>query len=152
MAKKKVGIFSLTCDEGCTIYLIEIFNKKLVEWLEKMQIDYFLSMKDGEKDADYDITMIEGVISTKSELEHVKDIRKRSKILIALGSCAINGMPSGQRNIFTPEQKENIKEDLAKYDYLEKCVPVKKVVKIDDEVVGCPIDEQKFIEVFEKYI
>ena len=41
--KKKVGIFSFTSDEGCTIYLTEIFNKKLLGWLEKIELVYFLS-------------------------------------------------------------------------------------------------------------
>ena len=38
MAKKNVGVFSFTCDEGCSIYLIEIFNNKLIKWLENIEL------------------------------------------------------------------------------------------------------------------
>ena len=44
--KKRVGVFSLTCDEGCSIFLTEIFNHKLLPWLEKIELVYFLSVKD----------------------------------------------------------------------------------------------------------
>jgi sulfhydrogenase subunit delta len=150
--KKKVGVFTLTCDEGCSIYLIEIFNLKLIEWLEKMELDYFLSVKDKTEIKDFDISLIEGVVSTEQNLLDVKKIRENSKIVIAMGSCAISGQPSGQRNFFSPEQKANIQPHLDKFKFLPECKPVKTCIKIDDEVPGCPIDENKFIEVFEKYL
>ena len=152
MAKKSVGIFSFTCDEGCSIYLIEIFNKKIIGWLEKIELKYFLSMKDKVEIKDFDISLVEGVISTKKDKKEIKKIRQNSKVLIAMGTCAITGFPSGQRNNFNPEQKEAIKKDLEEFDFLPKCLSVKEAVKIDDEIIGCPIDKEKFIEIFEKYI
>jgi sulfhydrogenase subunit delta len=150
--KKRVAIFSFTCDEGCSIYLIEIFNKKLVGWLEKMELAYFLSVKDKTEIRDFDITLVEGVISTARDKTEIEKIRAASKILIAMGSCAITGQPSGQRNLFNAEQAAEIKDQLKSYDYLPKCLSIKEAVKIDDEIPGCPIDEKKFIEVFEKYL
>lgn len=150
--KKKVGIFSLTCDEGCSIYLIEIFNKKLLEWLDSIEFTYFLSIKDKVEIKDFDIVLVEGVVSTKKDREEIKKIRENSQVLIALGTCAITSQPSGQRNNFKASQLKEIKDDLKTYGYLPKCLSLKQVVKVDDEIIGCPIDEQKFIKVFEKYI
>lgn len=150
--KKKVGIFSLTCDEGCSIYLIEIFNNKLLQWLEKIELGYFLSMKDHMEIDQLDIALIEGVISTQKDLDEVKKLRKKSKVVIAMGSCAVSGMPSGQRNNFSPQQQENIKRELEQFDFLPKCIPLKDAIEVDDNVNGCPINEQQFIEVFEKYL
>ena len=150
--KKKVGVFTFTCDEGCSIYMIEIFNKKLLEWLEKMDLEYFLSMKDRRDATEFDIAIVEGAITTERDLHEIKKVREMSKILIGMGNCTITGMPTCQRNNFTPEQTEAIKDDLEKFDFLEKCLPVKEVVHMDDEVPGCPMDEKKFIEVLEKYL
>ena len=150
--KKSVGIFSFTCDEGCSIYLVEIFNKKLLEWLKKIEIKYFLSIKEQQEIKDFDIVLVEGVINTKHELEEIKKIRENTKILIAMGSCSITGQPSGQRNLFNDEQKKAIKNELANNSFLPKALTIKDTVKIDDEVLGCPIDENKFIEIFEKYL
>ena len=150
MKKKKVGVFTFTCDEGCSIYLIELFNKKLIEWLEKIELVYFLSVKDKTEIKDIDIALVEGVISTKKDKEEVEKIRKNAKIVIAMGSCAITGLPSGQRNNFNEEQLSEIEDDLKKFNYLPKCLSVKQAIKIDDEIIGCPISHDKFIEVFEK--
>ncbi len=150
--KKRVGIFSLTCDEGCSIYLVEIFNKKLLEWLDKIELVYFLSIKDKVKITDLDVALVEGVVSSQKDKEELEKIRKNTKILIAMGSCAVTTQPSGQRNNFSPEKLVSIKKDLEKFDYLPKCLSLEEVVKVDDKVLGCPISEENFIKVFEKYL
>lgn len=150
--KKQLGIFSFTCDEGCTIYLIEIFNDKLMGWLEKMDLRYFLSVRD-KRDFDHlDIALVEGVISTEKELKEIKELREKTDILIAMGTCAVTALPSGQRNNFNDKQREAIAEHVEKYHYLPKTLSIKDAVKVDDEIMGCPIDEKKFIEIFEKYL
>lgn len=150
--KKKVGIFSFTCDEGCSIYLIEIFNDKLVPWLEQMELKYFLSIKDKVEIKDFDIVLAEGVISTEKDKKEIEEIRQNTKVLIAMGTCAITGQPSGQRNKFNDKQLEEIKGDLKKWNFLPQVLSIKEAVKVDDEVAGCPIDQAKFIEIFEKHL
>lgn len=150
--KKQIGIFSFTCDEGCSIYLIEIFNKKLLEWLPSIELRYFLSVKD-RADFDYlDIALIEGVASNEKEKKEIEEIRKKAKTVIAMGTCAVTGVPSAQRNNFNENQMAQIKEELEKYNYLPKALTLKEIIKVDDQILGCPIDEKKFIETFEKYL
>lgn len=150
--KKRVGIFSFTCDEGCSIYLIEIFNKKLLEWLQKMELVYFLSVKNYKEVGKLDIALVEGSIMTERDKKEIEDIRKKAKILIGMGNCAITGLPSCQRNSFNTNQLKEIESDMARFKFLPKCLAVKEVVKLDDEIPGCPMDEGKFIEVFERYL
>lgn len=150
--KKRIGIFSLTCDEGCSIYLTEIFNHKLIEWLEKIKLVYFLSVKDKTEIANLDVALVEGVVTSQKDKEQIEKIRNNSKILIAMGSCAISALPSGQRNTFTEEQQEQIQEHLEIYDFLPKALSLKEVVKVDDEIPGCPISEEIFVKTFEKYL
>jgi coenzyme F420-reducing hydrogenase gamma subunit len=151
-SKKKVGIFSFTCDEGCSIYLIEIFNKKLLEWLKKIELVYFLSVKDHTDIKDIDIAVVEGSITSEEDEKKIKNLRKNCKILIGMGNCTITGLPSCQRNSFDEKQLAEIKDEMEKFKFLPKCLAVKQVVKLDAEVPGCPMDEKKFIEIFEKYI
>jgi len=150
--KKQIGIFSFTCDEGCTIFLIEIFNKMLLSWLKKIELRYFLSVKD-KAEFDYlDVALIEGVVSNEKEKREVEEIRKKAKIVIAMGTCAVTGYPSAQRNNFNETQQKNIQDELDSNNYLPKCLLLKDFIKVDDEILGCPIDEKKFIETFEKYL
>lgn len=152
MQKKKVGIFSLTCDEGCSIYMIEIFNKKLLGWLEKMEIKYFLSIKERVEIKDFDICLVEGIVTTERDKADIEKIRANTKVLIAMGTCAMTSQPSGMRNNFNDVQFANIKERLLKFKFLPRAHPLKDFVTVDAEIAGCPVDEQKFIEVFEKYL
>jgi coenzyme F420-reducing hydrogenase gamma subunit len=117
-----------------------------------MELKYFLSMKDKVEIKDFDISLIEGVISTEKDKKAIEEIRANSKIVICMGTCAITGLPSGQRNNFSEELTKEIQDDLDKYDYLPKSLSIKEAIKTDDEIQGCPIDEKKFIEVFEKYL
>lgn len=152
MQKKKVGIFSLTCDEGCTIYMIEVFNQKLISWLEKMEIKYFLSIKERVEVKDFDICLVEGVVTTERDKADIERIRANTKVLIAMGTCAMTSQPSGMRNNFNDTQFANIKERLLKFKFLPRAYAIKDIVKVDDEIPGCPIIEEKFIEVFERHL
>ena len=150
--KKRVGIFSLTCDEGCSIYLTEIFNQKLLLWLSKMELVYFLSVKNKADFSNLDIALVEGVVTSQKDQKELEKIRSNAKILIAMGTCAMSALPSGQRNTFTPEQQEQIKDHLEIYDFLPKALALKEVVPVDDEIPGCPISEEIFVRTFEKYL
>lgn len=152
MQKKKVGFFSLTCDEGCSIYMIEVFNKKLLEWLEKMEIKYFLSIKERVEIKDFDICLVEGVVTTERDKADIEKIRANTKYLIAMGTCAMTAQPSGMRNNFNETQYANIRERLVKFNFLPRAHALKDIVKVDAEIPGCPINEERFIEVFEKYL
>lgn len=142
----------MSCDEGCSILLTEIFNKKLIGWLEKIELVYFLSIKDKAPIENLDIGIVEGVITTEKDKEEIEKIRKNCKILIGIGSCAITGLPSCQRNSFNADQLDEIKGHLKKFKFLPKCLGIKQAVKLDDEVAGCPMDGEKFVEVFERHL
>ena len=150
--KKRVGVFSLTCDEGCSIYLTEIFNKKLLDWLAKMELVNFLAIKDYKEVENLDVALVEGVVTSQKDKDFIEKIRANTRVLIAMGTCAITTVPSGQRNKFNENQLAEIKDHLEKYNFLPRALALKEAVKVDDEIMGCPIDEKKFIEVFERHL
>lgn len=153
MVKKlKVGFFSFTCCEGCVINVIEVFNEKFFEWKDKMDIIYFRALKKVKPIGPMDVAFVEGAISTESEKRKLKLIRKNATKVIALGSGAINGWPSNLRNDFKGAKKEEVKVLMERLGQIEKVLPIKKVIRTDDEVGGCPIDTKVFIEKVEELI
>ncbi|MFH1585207.1 MAG: hypothetical protein ABIB79_00385 [archaeon] len=143
--KKRVGFFSFTCCEGCTIVFIEALNQKYDEWTEKVEFVNFRALKKIAEIQDLDIAFVEGAISTPHEAEKLKEIRKKSKILIALGSGASNGYPSDQRNKFTPAKKKQIAELIETLGQTKTIESLEKYVKVDDKIDGCPVDEKVLI-------
>ena len=143
---KKVGIFSFTCCEGCVVVFIEALNSKYDEWMKKIKIENFRALKKVKPVRELDIALIEGAISTESEIKRLKEIRSKSKIVVAFGSGAVNGYPSNQRNKFGVRKKGEIAELVRRMGQIEEIMPISKFVKVDVEIPGCPVDERVLIE------
>lgn len=152
--KLKIGWFSFTGCEGCTIVLTELFNARYQEWFSKIEFVHarVLRRDDTNEIKEMDIAFVEGAISSDSQEEKLKKIREKAKILIAVGSCAALGWPSNQRNFFSNRQLEEIEPILAKFRYKKKVLKLSDLVKVDEVVPGCPMDERVFLQVLNKYL
>lgn len=150
--KLKIGFFSFTCCEGCMVVFLETLNKKYDEYLEKIEIENFRMIKPDKEIKKLDIAFVEGAISTKEEIKILKEIRKKSKKVIALGSGAINGSPSNQRNRFNIEIKKEISKSLKNLNQLKEISPLSKFVKVDDNIPGCPVSEDLLIKKIDEYL
>jgi len=94
MAKTKkkpvVGIFGLTSDEGCEFPIIDQ-GKKLLDLLEEVELGHFRLVEELPEAEHYDVALVEGSVLTEDNIKKLKWIRKNSKILVALGACAVIG-------------------------------------------------------------
>ena len=149
---KKIGIFSFTCCEGCVVVFVEALNKKYDEWKDKLQFENIRILKRVKPVSEMDIALVEGAISTPSEVNKLKKIREKAKVLIAFGSGAINGFPSNQRNKFNKKMKEKIQPILEHYKQNPTIEPINKFVKVDDKIPGCPPDEETLIKKIDSYL
>src|SRR5208283_4906721 len=106
--KLKIGWFSFTCCEDSTMVWIELMNQNFFRWKDLLEIKHARVLRRVNELKDIDVAFVEGAITTESDAEKLREIRKNSKRLVAIGSCAINGMPAAQRNLFTEELKKEI--------------------------------------------
>ncbi|OYT43079.1 MAG: hypothetical protein B6U88_01950 [Candidatus Aenigmarchaeota archaeon ex4484_56] len=128
MVKKiKVGVFKFTSCSGCEIEILTQ-GKKFFDITEKFDFKYIKILKKGRIDS-FDICFVEGAVSTDEEINLLKEIRKKTKYLIALGSCAVLGGISALKN------------------KKEKSFPIDKHVEVDYRLRGCPVSGDEFIRV-----
>ena len=98
-----------------------------------------------------DITLVEGAVANEEHLEHIQTVRRRTKILVSLGDCAVTGNVTAMRNIFKLEdvldrayrQTATVVVGVplgngAVPRLLERVRPVHEVVKVDRFIPGCP--------------
>jgi len=147
MKKPRVGIFDFACCEGCQLQIANMGEDVLAVLgsIEVMEWREVMSEKWGKN---LDIAIIEGSITTHHAVERIRQIRKKSKILIAYGSCATIGGVNGMKNNFDLY-------DIRKYVYSEnyRFFPteptraVHQVVKVDYFVHGCPVYIPEFVAV-----
>ena len=115
--KPKVAIISLTGCSGCisTLISLDIFP----QFLERTKVLYFPFMSDEKKIENCDIALIEGCVSDKSEINSLRNIRKNSKKVYALGSCAAFG------GLLSLSEKV-------------RAEPISNYIEIDGIIPGCP--------------
>jgi coenzyme F420-reducing hydrogenase gamma subunit len=154
MPKKKLrmGWFSFACCEDSTMVFVELLNENFFKWKKLLDIRYARVLRRKNKINNLDVSFVEGAIATEKDAKKLKEIRENSKKLIAIGSCAINGMPAAQRNIFDEERKKEIAFLIKRFKQTDKVRTVKEIVNIDDEVPGCPMDENIFLNILDKYL
>lgn len=151
MGKKlKFGWFSFTCCEDSTIVFTELLNEHFDEWSRLIEFKHIRILKSNKEIKALDVAFVEGAIASKRDERRLRKIRKNSKKLIAVGSCAITGMPAAQRNNFSPELQTEIKFLLKRFKHLKKVKKLEEIVKVDDKVPGCPMSEQAFLNSLEK--
>ena len=144
--KLSIGWFSFSCCEDNTIVMTEVMNDHWQEWKELFDFRHARVLKSNNIMDNFDIAFIEGALAGPEHIEKVKDIRSRSKKLVAVGSCAVTGLPSGQRNTFTPEQRASIDFLVTRFGALPSVKKVSDVVTVDVEIPGCPMDPKVFLD------
>jgi sulfhydrogenase subunit delta len=95
----------------------------------------------------YDVSLVEGSISTPHEAELIKQIRGQSKLLIAIGACATAGGIQALRNRADADEYARTVYPHPEYlHYLPKAVPISELVPVDMELYGCPVSRAEVLE------
>jgi coenzyme F420-reducing hydrogenase gamma subunit len=153
--KKKlvVGWFSFTCSEDSTILFTEILNEHFDELKKLIDFRFFKALKSNNSLKDLDVAFVEGAISSEKQAIDVTKIRNNSKYVVAIGSCACNGLPSASRNMFVPEDLSfKTKWYMEHFDYAAKVKKLEDLIKVDDKVEGCPMNAETFLSALWKYL
>lgn len=143
--KLRVGWFSFSCCEDSTIVFTELLNERWQEWKKLIDFRHARVLKTNNTLDELDVAFVEGAIASNEQSKRLKEIRSKSKMLVAIGACAIVGLPSSQRNRFDAKTREEIEPLLIRFKHLKKVKTLKELVKVDAEVPGCPMDPNKFL-------
>ena len=101
----------------------------------------------------YDLTLVDGSITTAHDAELIQQVRRASKYLVAIGTCACSGGIQALRNF--KDVNDFIKAVYAHPEYiqtLEQSTPLSAHVKVDYQLNGCPINKRQLLEVISAYL
>lgn len=147
-----IAIFKFASCSGCQLELLNL-EEKLLEITGKLKIEYFVEASSKIKHGPYDISLVEGSISTPEQMEEIRRIREESKYLIAIGSCATAGGIQALRNWSKIEDYKKIVYPNPEWiKALEKSTPISEHVKVDYEIRGCPINKHQLLWVLSQII
>jgi sulfhydrogenase subunit delta len=144
--KLKVGIYGITGCMGCQLNIL--YQKELLELLEAVDLRAFPVGKEKNIEESFDIVFLEGVVVNEKDLEELKEIRSKTKKLVAIGACATDGCVPAIKNFV---DNKNIELSVYQAQELEKMqslnpMPIDEFVTVDYYIYGCPMDKKEFLQ------
>jgi sulfhydrogenase subunit delta len=144
--KLRVGIYGITGCMGCQLNIL--YQKELLDILEVVDLVAFPVGKEKNIHDNLDIVFLEGVVVNEKDLEELKEIREKTKILVAIGSCATDGCVPAIKNFVN---NKNIELSVYQEKELEAMqsldpMPIDEFVKVDHYIYGCPMDKAEFLK------
>jgi coenzyme F420-reducing hydrogenase gamma subunit len=146
MAKPKLGVWKFASCDGCQLSLLDC-EDELLAVVGEVEIAYFLEASRAVVKGPYDVSVVEGSITTPHDAERIRQARKASKFLVAIGACATAGGIQALRNF--KDVKEFTRIVYARPEYistLEQSTPISDHVPVDLELRGCPINKYQLLE------
>lgn len=133
---------------GCHMSFLDT-DEKLLELASKIDVVYSPLVDNKIFPKNVDVTLVEGAVSSDEDLKKIQQIRSKTKILIALGDCAVTGNISSMRNNFgvnTILRRAYVENatiggkipDVDLPTLLPEARPVHEIVKVDIYLPGCP--------------
>jgi NAD-reducing hydrogenase small subunit len=148
MKKIKFATVWLDGCSGCHMSFLDI-DEKLLELAARIDVVFSPLVDHKEFPNNVDVTLVEGAVSSDEDLKKIRRIRSKTKILIALGDCAVTGNVPSMRNHFDTNailrrayvENRTVGGRIPDVDLptlLPEVRPVHEIVKVDYFLPGCP--------------
>jgi sulfhydrogenase subunit delta len=145
--KQTLAVWKFASCDGCQLSLLDC-EDELLALADRVQIANFLEASSATVGGPYDISIVEGSITTPHDAQRIREVRASSRSLITIGACATSGGIQALRNFADVEDFTRIV--YASPDYistLATSTPISAHVRVDFELNGCPIDKRQLLEV-----
>lgn len=144
--KPTIAFFDFACCEGCQLTVLQL-DENLLELLEHVKVVAWREAMTGAADA-YDIAFCEGSVTRQQDIERLRGIRDKAKILVSLGACASIGCHNAMKNALPRrELLDKVYGPDVQMDTIPPR-PITAVVDVDYQVQGCPVSLPEFVSVF----
>ena len=150
--KPRLAVWKFASCDGCQLSLLDC-EDELLAVAGAIDIAYFPEATRGEISGHYDISLVEGSVTTAHDAERIKAVRARSRVLITIGACATAGGIQALRNF--ADVKEYIPMVYAHPEYINTLATSTAIadhVKVDFELRGCPISKKQLVELVSAFV
>jgi coenzyme F420-reducing hydrogenase gamma subunit len=150
--RPKLAVWKFTSCDGCQLSIFNLEDELLL-LPDAIEISHFLEATSAEAEGPYDLSIVEGSISTAEEEERIREIRRTSKTLVTIGACANAGGIQALRNFADVEGFVSAVYASPEYiSTLDTSTPVSAHVPVDFELQGCPPDSRQVLEVITAFL
>lgn len=150
--KPKLAVWKFASCDGCQLSLLDC-EDELLAVAGAVEIAHFPEASRAVVKGPYDVSLVEGSITTPHDAERIHQVRRASKFLVTIGACATAGGIQSLRNFQNVEEFTSIV--YASPDYistLKNSTPIDEHVFVDFELRGCPISKAQLLEVLGAFL
>jgi NAD-reducing hydrogenase small subunit len=148
MSKIRFATVWLDGCSGCHMSFLDM-DERLLEIVKHVDLVYSPLVDTKEYPENVDVVLVEGAVSNEDDLKKILKVRKRSKLLVCIGDCAVTSNVPGMRNRFKVEDIEHRayienaqNNPLVPREVIPRLLPhsrpVHEIVKVDVFIPGCP--------------
>ena len=134
--KPRLAVWKFASCDGCQLSLLDC-EDELLALAGEVEIAYFLEARRAAVEGPYDLSLVEGSVTTEHDAERIREVRRVSKRLVTIGACATAGGIQALRNF--ADVNDFISVVYATPDYvstLETSTPISAHVPVDFELHG----------------
>jgi coenzyme F420-reducing hydrogenase gamma subunit len=150
--KPKLAVWKFASCDGCQLSLLDC-EDELLAVADAVDIAYFPEATSVMTKGPYDLSLVEGSITTPHDAERILSVRRQSKFLVTIGACATAGGIQALRNF--ADVDEMVAAVYASPQYIKTLAtstPISTHVKVDFELHGCPINKAQLLEVISAFL
>lgn len=152
MGKPKLAVYKFASCDGCQLSLLNV-EDQLLDIADAIQIANFAEASREMLPGPYDLTLVEGSVTTPHDAERIQEVRRESEFLVTIGACATAGGIQALRNwkdtdLFT----ETVYAHPEYIATLHTSTPISAHVDVDFELRGCPVDKMALVEVVAAFL
>jgi sulfhydrogenase subunit delta len=151
-ARAKLAVWKFASCDGCQLALLNCEDELLAVAAE-VEVAYFREATSAEVAGPYDLSLVDGSITTPADAQRIREVRQASRRLVAIGACATTGGIQALRNF--SDAREFAAAVYPRPEHLATLAgsaPVSAHVPVDFELQGCPIGKDQLLEVLAAFL
>jgi coenzyme F420-reducing hydrogenase gamma subunit len=150
--RPRLAVWKFASCDGCQLTLLDC-EDELLAVAGAIDIANFAEASSAVTPGPYDLSLVEGSITTPHDAERIQEVRRQSRVLVTIGACATAGGIQALRNF--ADADEMMRAVYAHPSYiatLATSTPISAHVRVDFELRGCPIDRRQLLEVIAAFV
>jgi len=152
VSKPKLGVFKFASCDGCQLSLLDC-EDELLDVAGAIHIANFLEASREVVEGPYQLSLVEGSVTTPHDAERIREVRRESEFLVTIGACATAGGIQALRNWADVEEYTEYVYAHPEYiSTLDRSTPIKNHVQVDFELRGCPISKRQLLETVNAFL
>jgi len=150
--KPMLAVWKFASCDGCQLTLLDC-EDELLAVTDRIEVAYFREATRSQVRGPYDLSLVEGSITTPDDAARIREVRRVSKVLVTIGACATAGGIQALRNF--ADVKGFASVVYARPEYIKTLATSTAIadhVTVDFELRGCPIDKRQLLEVLSAFL